>query len=768
MDNIILPIVALEDTIFPFETYDCVARKPYVNLALEAAIAQYQGRVLVLKATNPQAVQDEPSMSKCCLTGTICTVKKAKRVDCWTLTGEVRGKVVEMTEGTPTLATLKQLDYVNSDNPLIESYFHLIDKIFDEYLSLENNKEIKKLAEDFRLAKNVDEKINIVLMGVADKQRQYVIEMDDSLARVELATVLMREALNDYFVMKRVDNIVNERIEQGQRDYVLRERIKAIKDELGENDEDVDVYRRRVEELNAQDKVKAKLKSDLAKMEKLPTSAPEYSVLCNYMDTALSLPWDNMGVEDYNVAKAAKILDEDHYGIEKVKQRILEYIAVKKLAPEIDAPILCLVGPPGVGKTSIARSIARAVGKELVQMSLGGMKDEAEIRGHRRTYVGAMPGRIIHSLCDIKYSNPLFLLDEIDKIGSGVNGDPSSALLEVLDPKQNKYFRDHYLEIPYDLSKVTFIITANSLANVQQPLLDRMEVIEMSGYTQEEKLEIAKRYLVPQQIKNNGLTGCKVTIDDDALVGVIQKYTSEAGVRELDRQIAAICRKIAVHIADNRQDCQDKSFCISVGDVEKYLGVAKYNNEEKYFDKECGVVNGLAWTSVGGVVMNIESKLLPCGKGNMTLTGNLGEVMKESAKIALTVVKNKLASMGDCEDLLTKNDVHIHAPEGATPKDGPSAGVAIACSLLSAYTQTPADNDVAMTGELTLSGKVLAIGGLKEKLLACVRNGISKVIIPMQNKKDLAEMPTVVKEKLDVRLVGNVQEAFDIVFGGRL
>lgn len=768
MDSKILPVVALEDTIFPFETYECLAKKPYVNTAFVTAVEQYQGKVLVLKATSIQAVQEEPTMSKCCLTGTICNVKKLRGLDNWRLVGEVRGKVVEMMNNSPTLASVNQLDYVNSDNPLIESYFHLIDKIFDEYLSLENNKEIKKLAEDFRTAKNVDEKINIVLMGVADKQRQYVIEMDDSLARVELATVLMREALNDYFVMKRVDNIVNERIEQGQRDYVLRERIKAIKDELGDNDEDVDVYRKRVEELNASDKVKSKLKSDLSKMEKLPTSAPEYSILCNYMDTALSLPWDNMGEDDYDVAKAAKILDEDHYGIEKVKQRILEYIAVKKLAPEIDAPILCLVGPPGVGKTSIARSIARAVGKELVQMSLGGMKDEAEIRGHRRTYVGAMPGRIIHSLCDIKYSNPLFLLDEIDKIGSGVGGDPSSALLEVLDPKQNKYFRDHYLEIPYDLSKVTFIITANTLSSVQQPLLDRMEVIEMSGYTQEEKLEIAKRYLVPQQIANNGLTGCEVVFDDDALVGVIQKYTSESGVRELDRQIASICRKIAVKVANCEQDSQGKRFHVQAKDLDEYLGVAKYDGSGKYFDKECGVVNGLAWTSVGGVVMNIESKLLPFGKGNMTLTGNLGDVMKESAKIALTVVKNKLATMGKNEDLLTKNDVHIHAPEGATPKDGPSAGVAIACSLLSAYTQVPADNDVAMTGELTLSGKVLPIGGLKEKLLACVRNGIGKVIIPTRNEKDLAEMPSVVKEKLDVRLVSNVQEAFDIVFGGRL
>ena len=768
MDSKILPVVALEDTIFPFETYECLAKKPYVNMAFATAVEQYQGKVLVLKATSIQAVQEEPTMSNCCLTGTICNVKKLRGLDNWRLVGEVRGKVVEMMNNSPTLASVNQLDYVNSDNPLIESYFHLIDKIFDEYLSLENNKEIKKLAEDFRSAKNVDEKINIVLMGVADKQRQYVIEMDDSLARVELATVLMREALNDYFVMKRVDNIVNERIEQGQRDYVLRERIKAIKDELGDNDEDVDVYRKRVEELNASDKVKSKLKSDLSKMEKLPTSAPEYSILCNYMDTALSLPWDNMGEDDYDVAKAAKILDEDHYGIEKVKQRILEYIAVKKLAPEIDAPILCLVGPPGVGKTSIARSIARAVGKELVQMSLGGMKDEAEIRGHRRTYVGAMPGRIIHSLCDIKYSNPLFLLDEIDKIGSGVNGDPSSALLEVLDPKQNKYFRDHYLEIPYDLSKVTFIITANTLSGVQQPLLDRMEVIEMSGYTQEEKLEIAKRYLVPQQIANNGLSGCEVAFDDDVLVGVIQKYTSESGVRELDRQIASICRKIAVKVANCEQDSQGKRFHVQAKDLDEYLGVAKYDGSGKYFDKECGVVNGLAWTSVGGVVMNIESKLLPFGKGDITLTGNLGDVMKESAKIALTVVKNKLATMGKSEDLLTKNDVHIHAPEGATPKDGPSAGVAIACSLLSAYTQVPADNDVAMTGELTLSGKVLPIGGLKEKLLACVRNGIGKVIIPTRNEKDLAEMPSVVKEKLDVRLVSNVQEAFDIVFGGRL
>ncbi|MGN0771154.1 MAG: endopeptidase La [Christensenellales bacterium] len=767
MDKKILPALILEDTVFPYETSNFVIKTTESDEILNA-VASDDGVILIVKAKDSQYVETTPSVLSCYAVGTICNVKRTKKTDCWTMTGIKRAKITDFEVSRPSCVEVEELEYVNSFNPLIASYFNVINSIFDEYFKLENNREIKNLATRFRQAKDNDEKINVVLTGVAGQQRQHVLEMDDSLARAELAAVLMKEALDDYFVMKRVENIVNERIEQGQRNYVLRERIKAIKSELGEDEDDIDVYRDKIEKLNACDKVKSKLRSDVSKMEKLPTSAPEYSVLCNYMDTALSLPWDNYGVDDYDVAKAAKILDEDHYGIEKVKQRILEYIAVKKLAPEIDAPILCLVGPPGVGKTSIARSIARAVNKELVQMSLGGMKDESEIRGHRRTYVGAMPGRIIHSLCDIKYSNPLFLLDEVDKIGSGINGDPSSALLEVLDPKQNKYFRDNYLEIPYDLSKVTFIITANTLNNIQQPLLDRMEVIEMSGYTQEEKIEIAKRYLVPAQIKNNGLSGYDVEFDDLALTDVIERYTSEAGVRELERQIGAICRKIAVKIADSQQDCHEISFVVRQENLKDYLGVPKFDKNHKYFDKECGVVNGLAWTSVGGVVMNIESKVLSDGKGEMILTGNLGDVMKESAKIALTVVKNKLSNMTDRQDNVKHGDIHIHAPEGATPKDGPSAGIAIACSLLSAYTSVPVDNDVAMTGELTLSGKVLPIGGLKEKLLACVRNGINNVIIPEQNNKDLDEMPDVVKEKLKINAVSNVEQVFNLAFGGRL
>jgi ATP-dependent Lon protease len=604
--------------------------------------------------------------------------------------------------------------------------------------------------------------MNLVADSIKDLDRQeYLNESDWELKAQKLSATLKVETYKRN-VMRDIDRKLDETLKENQKEFLLREQIKVIKKELGEDESEFDEIKKKITELKANDEIKFKLNKELSRMEKMNVSSPEYAILRNYLDIALSLPWGEYTEDNFDLEHIRAVLDEDHFGIEKVKNRIIEAIAVKKLAGDNNkAPIICLVGSPGVGKTSIAQSIAKALGKEYIHMSLGGIRDEAEIRGHRKTYIGAMPGRIISCMSKAKTSNPLFLLDEIDKMTSDMRGDPSSAMLEVLDPNQNANFRDNYLELPFDLSQVMFIMTANTLSTIQKPLLDRMEVIEMDGYTVCEKLEIAKRYLVPKQKRQNGIEDCDVEFNDAAIEAIIDGYTRESGVRELERQIANACRKIATKIVGG----ENVSYQINVENLDEYLGGKKFQGDSDIVSGEVGAVNGLAWTSVGGVTMPIEVKLLPYGSGKIHLTGSLGDVMKESAEIALSLIKSKAKDLNIGEDLFNKNDIHIHVPAGATPKDGPSAGIALATAILSAFTGKSVKESLAMTGEITLRGKVLAIGGLREKTLAAQRSGIKTVIIPEQNKKDMQELPKTVLDEINFVLVDNIATVFECACG---
>ncbi len=604
--------------------------------------------------------------------------------------------------------------------------------------------------------------MNLVADSIKDLDRQeYLNESDWELKAQKLSATLKVETYKRN-VMRDIDRKLDETLKENQKEFLLREQIKVIKKELGEDESEFDEIKKKITELKANDEIKSKLNKELSRMEKMNVSSPEYAILRNYLDIALSLPWGEYTEDNFDLEHIRAVLDEDHFGIEKVKNRIIEAIAVKKLAGDNNkAPIICLVGSPGVGKTSIAQSIAKALGKEYIHMSLGGIRDEAEIRGHRKTYIGAMPGRIISCMSKAKTSNPLFLLDEIDKMTSDMRGNPSSAMLEVLDPNQNANFRDNYLELPFDLSQVMFIMTANTLSTIQKPLLDRMEVIEMDGYTVCEKLEIAKRYLVPKQKRQNGIEDCDVEFNDAAIEAIIDGYTRESGVRELERQIANACRKIATKIVGG----ENVSYQITVENLDEYLGGKKFQGDSDIVSGEVGAVNGLAWTSVGGVTMPIEVKLLPYGSGKIHLTGSLGDVMKESAEIALSLIKSKAKDLNIGEDLFNKNDIHIHVPAGATPKDGPSAGIALATAILSAFTGKSVKESLAMTGEITLRGKVLAIGGLREKTLAAQRSGIKTVIIPEQNKKDMQELPKTVLDEINFVLVDNIATVFECACG---
>ena len=495
----------------------------------------------------------------------------------------------------------------------------------------------------------------------------------------------------------------------------------------------------------------------MARMDKMAANSPEAGVIRTYIEWLLDLPWGNESQENPDLKKAEEMLDADHYGLEKIKERIIEYLAVHKLTDNNKGTILCFVGPPGVGKTSIVESIARAAGRQFVQMSLGGVRDEAEIRGHRRTYIGAMPGRILSGMKSAGVNNPVFLLDEIDKMSSDFRGDPASAMLEVLDPNQNDKFKDHYLEIPYDLSKVMFVATANTTESIPTPLLDRMELIELTGYTYEEKLQIAKRYLLPKQIKNNGMSDCIISVSDDALMKIIAGYTRESGVRNLEREIGSLIRKLAV----KRINDGITSFSVNADDLKSYLGAVKFRDDVKESEPLVGVATGLAWTSVGGVTLKVETALIPEGKGDIILTGNMGDVMKESCRTAVSVVRSRMEKYGISPEKFTKYDLHIHIPEGATPKDGPSAGITLSTAVLSVMTGRKVRDDVAMTGEVTLTGRVLAIGGLKEKSLAAMRSGEKTLIIPEENLKDVEDLPNEVKDSLEIITVNVVDQVFE-------
>jgi len=585
-------------------------------------------------------------------------------------------------------------------------------------------------------------------IGLKVDEAQRLMEILDPLERLKRVNEHLNKEFELLNMQARIQSAAKEEMGKSQREYFLREQLRAIQQELGETDarsEEINELRKAIETARMPPAVGKEALKQLGRLEQMHPDAAESGMLRTYLDWLVELPWSKSTRDSLEIGRAKDILDEDHFYLEKIKDRILEFLAVRKLKKRMKGPILCFVGPPGVGKTSLGKSIARAMGRKFIRISLGGVRDEAEIRGHRRTYVGALPGRILQGLKQAGSNNPVFMLDEIDKIGADFRGDPSSALLEVLDPEQNHAFSDHYINLPFNLSNVMFIATANQIDTVPAALQDRMEVINLSGYTEEEKLQIAKRYLVPRQIKENGITGKNITISDEAIKTLIAKYTREAGLRNLEREIGSICRKVARKAAEGEK----RHFVINATSIAKYLGPPRFLRESEMERNEVGVVTGLAWTPVGGEVLFVEATLMK-GKGILTLTGYLGEVMKESVQAALSYIRSNAAELSLPEDFLSNLDLHVHVPAGATPKDGPSAGVAMATALVSSLTKIPVRRDVAMTGEITLRGKILPIGGLKEKMLAAIRAGITTVIIPVENKKDLEDIPKHILKKVTI------------------
>ena len=591
----------------------------------------------------------------------------------------------------------------------------------------------------------------------SDEERQALLELPSRYEQLHNILFHIERQCELASLQKDIEVKVRKSIDKSQHEYYLREQIKVLHRELGDDEDELESYRSRLADKKLPDYAREKAEKEIAKMSRMSPTSPESAVSRGYLDLILELPWEEETEEKNDLSDVRRILDEDHYGLEKVKRRIVEYLAVCALKKDMKAPILCFVGPPGVGKTSIVRSIARAAGRRLVTMSLGGVRDEAEIRGHRRTYIGSLPGRIISGMRDAGVRNPVFLLDEIDKMSSDFRGDPSSALLEVLDANQNDKFKDHYLEMPYDLSHVMFVTTANSVDTIDPPLLDRMEVIELTGYTFNEKLEIAKKYLVPKQCEANGVPAAKVSFTDEALVRIAQRYTRESGVRNLEREIGSVIRKIAVAVAEGKKK---RVYKITADSLPDYLGKEKFSESESSSADAVGEVTGLAWTSAGGTTLDVEVAVLPGGKGEVKLTGNLGDVMKESAMTAMSLVRSRAESLGIDPAVFGDCDVHIHVPEGATPKDGPSAGITLATAIARALSGRPAAGAAAMAGEVTLRGKVLAIGGLKEKSLAALRSGKKRLIIPRENEKDMDEIPAEVKEHVTVLPVSTVDEVF--------
>lgn len=595
-------------------------------------------------------------------------------------------------------------------------------------------------------------------LKVEYRKKQEALELSDVTERLERTYELLQGEVALSSVEKRIKNRVKVQMERNQREYYLNEQIKAINKEMGRDDDpqaEVDELEQKLKGRDMPEEARQKALAEVKKLRAMPPSAAEYTVVRNYVDWILDLPWNDLKSIDIDIEKARAILDGDHYGLEKPKERILEYLAVQKLSHGLKGPILCFVGPPGVGKTSLAKSVARATGRDFIRLSLGGVRDEAEIRGHRRTYVGALPGKIIQSLKRVKYNNPLFCLDEVDKMTSDYRGDPASALLEVLDPEQNNTFMDHYLDLEYDLSKVFFITTANSLHTIPVPLLDRMEIIELSSYLETEKRHIARSFLLPRQVEEHGLKEGNIRISENALLEIIRGYTREAGVRNLEREIAALCRKTAIRLVED--DDLDKCVSISRQSLQGFLGVKKYRHEEREDEPQVGVCAGLAYNQRGGEILLVETSLMS-GAGHVVTTGQLGEVMTESAKAALSYVRSRAEVLGLDPRFHRKVDIHVHVPAGATPKDGPSAGITLATSITSALLGIPVRNDVAMTGEISLRGRVLPIGGLREKLLAARRSGIKKVIMPRDNEKDLKEVPDEVLRDLELVFVEHVDE----------
>ena len=760
-----VPVLPLRDVVvYPHMVIPLFVGRERSIQALDKAM--HEGKQIVLVAQT-QADVDEPSVDDLYSMGTLATILQLLKLPDGTVKVLVEGgdrvRIDEYHVGEYFSASITVLgEDEDFDEREMDVMCRSVISQFEQYVKL--NKKVPPeiltslagIEQPGRLADTV-----AAHMALKLSEKQKILEIADVRSRLEHVMGLIDGEIDVLHIEKRIRGRVKQQMEKSQREYYLNEQMKAIQKELGDLEDapnDLADREKRIGEAGMSKEAKDKATSELNKLKLMSPMSAEATVVRNYIDWLLKAPWKKRTKVGLDLSQAQVILDEDHYGLEKVKERILEYLAVQQRVKKLKGPILCLVGPPGVGKTSLGQSIARATGRKFVRMSLGGVRDEAEIRGHRRTYIGSMPGKIIQNMAKAEVRNPLFLLDEVDKMSMDFRGDPSSALLEVLDPEQNSTFVDHYLEVDFDLSETMFVCTANNTLNIPPPLLDRMEVIRLAGYTEDEKANIARRYLVPKQKEQNGLHEDELTISSNALLDIIRHYTREAGVRNLEREIAKICRKA---VKAELLSPQKRKFRITPKQLEKYLGVRQFRFGRAEENDQVGQVTGLAWTEVGGELLTIEAAVVP-GKGKLIHTGQLGEVMQESIQAAMTVVRSRAAILGIAEDFHRKLDVHIHVPEGATPKDGPSAGVGMLVALVSALTGIKVRSEVAMTGEITLRGEVLPIGGLKEKLLAAHRGGIETVLIPKENAKDLTEIPRNIKDKLDIRPVRWIDEVLEV------
>lgn len=765
-DKKLLPLLMLRGKImFPniSSTFD-IGRKPSL-LALETSL-KYERKILVV--SQKDSAEEDPQPDGVYKTGVLCEIGSVSsstpvtaRVKLVGICRAVAGEIIYNQELGCFFAEYERVDDDLSVAPIeTDAYFSVVREKFKDYAKTNKGVETS-LAETLIGIETPSDYVNIAAFNLPIKEsvKQTILETVYINDRLEL----LAKELTDLIAAAKYAELIQERVrknvDESQKDYYLREQLKAIHEELGDDGSEIDRLREKVKAKGMSSENEAKVLKELDRMSRMNSSSPDYTVIRTYVDWVLDLPFKEVSKDTENLSDAIAVLESDHFGLEKVKERIIEHLAVMKLTGKVGGSILCLVGPPGVGKTSVATSVARALSRKFARMSLGGVKDEAEIRGHRKTYIGAMPGRIIYALKDAGVKNPVILLDEIDKLSSDLRGDPASALLEVLDPEQNKTFRDRYIELPYDLSDVLFITTANTLDTIPAPLLDRMEIISLDGYTREEKFEIAKRYLIPKRLEKNGVPLGKIEFSEDAIYEIIKGYTKEAGVRNLEREIDAVIRKIATEYAKSGA-IRKKN--ISARSLKTYLGSPKFVDEDAVSTDQVGAVNGLAWTALGGVTLTCECSIVGGGKGELILTGKLGDVMKESARAAVSYIKANADRLGVNADAFENSDVHIHFPEGATPKDGPSAGVTIATAILSAVTGRKVRSDVAMTGEITLLGNVLRIGGLKEKSLAAYRAGIKKIIIPFGNIKDEEEVPAAVRGEIEFIPVKKAEEVFRV------
>ncbi|MGQ9556515.1 MAG: endopeptidase La [Desulfurispora sp.] len=759
-----LPLLPLRGIlVFPYMIVHLDVGRHKSVQAIEEAMS---GDKAIFLATQKDVHNEEPGEEDIYPIGIVAEVKQLLKLPGGTIRilveGVARARILRYVAQEPYfLVQVEQLSEESRKTPEVEALMRNLTYSFEQYVKLskkippETMVAVANLQDPGRLADIVASHLPLRL-----EEKQSVLEALDVARRLERLCALVSKELEIVELERKISIRVRKQMEKTQKEYYLREQIKAIQNELGERDERLaegEEYRRKIAQAKLPREVEEKALKEVERLEKMSPMAAEVTVVRNYLDWLVALPWSKSTRDRLDLTQAEKILEEDHYGLQEPKERILEYLAIRKLARKLKGPIICLVGPPGVGKTSLGRSIARALDRKFVRISLGGVRDEAEIRGHRRTYVGALPGRIIQGMKNAGTKNPVFLLDEIDKMSSDFRGDPASALLEVLDPEQNNTFSDHYIEVPFDLSNVMFITTANVKYNIPRPLLDRMELIEIPGYTEEEKLQIALRHLVPKQVKEHGLSPDNFTVSEKALRRIIREYTRESGVRNLERKIAALCRKAARQIVTGKAE----KVKITAQNIETYLGMPRYRYGMAEQEDQVGVATGLAWTEVGGDTLAVEVTLYQ-GSGKLTLTGKLGEVMRESAQAAYSYVRSRAAELNIDREMFEKYDVHIHLPEGAIPKDGPSAGITLACALASALTGRKVRCDVAMTGEITLRGRVLPVGGIKEKVLAAHRAGIKTVLLPQDNNKDLEEIPANVKRHLEFKLVTHMDEVLEV------